>query len=142
MKLRVFGCKRFGRLSSEQEDRCLSESEERFLSRHRAVCPECAEMERMSFSALNMLRMATLEPEIAPMFEDRVIRRLKVQQVKESLNYWSPALAGAAIACIVIFVTLQLASSPARLHQANIPAGEAKLTQAPKLELDSVPVLR
>jgi hypothetical protein len=86
--------------------------------------------------------MATLEPEIAPMFEDRVIRRLKVQQVKESLNYWLPALVGAGIACVVIFVTLHLASAPAQMKIANLPDGQSRLNAQPKLELEHVPVLR
>ena len=76
------------------------------------------------------------------MFEDRVIRRLQVQQVKESLNYWMPALVGAGIACVVIFVTLHLASVPVQMRNANLPDGEAKLKASPKLELDHVPVLR
>jgi len=86
--------------------------------------------------------MATLEPDITPMFEDRVIRRLKVQQVKESLNYWSPALVGAGIACIVIFVTLHLAASPAKMKEANMPDGEARRFARPNLELHEIPVIR
>lgn len=89
-----------------------------------------------------MLRMAALEPEVAPMFEDRVIRRLKVQQVKESLNYWSPALIGAGIACIVVFATLHLVSTPAQINRAQLPTGEAKREPIQRLELDHVPVLR
>lgn len=142
MNVRLFGCKKFGRLSSEQADRVLSESEERFLAKHRNACAECTNLERTTSCALNMLRMATLEPEIEPMFEDRVIRRLKVQQVKESLNYWSPALIGAGIACIVIFVTLHLVSAPNQIRRANVPGGEARLISTPKLELDHIPVLR
>ena len=90
--------------------------------------------------------MATLEPEVEPMFEDRVLRRLHVQQVRESLNYWSPALVGAGIACAVIFVTLHLASVPSSSTKANLPDGQARRETsshfAPKLELDRPPVLR
>lgn len=89
-----------------------------------------------------MLRLAALEPEIQPMFEDRVIRRLKVRQVKESLNYWSPALVGAGIACIVLFVTLHLAASTSQVNQANLPNGHADLNFTPKLELNRIPELR
>ncbi len=143
MNTRIFGCKKFGRLSSEQADRNLTDDEPRFLEKHRAVCAQCMEIEETSSSAMSMLRMATLEPEIAPMFEDRVIRRLKVQQVKESLNYWSPALVGAGIACIVIFVTLHLASVPAQMKHANLPGGEARrVVKSPSLELDHIPVIR
>ncbi len=138
---RIFGCKKFIRLTSEQEDRDLNPSEERFLSRHREVCEECAQVARTTSNALNMLRLAAMEPEIEPMFEDRVIRKLKVQQVKESLNYWSPALVGAAIACAVIFVTLHLASSPTQMKRANLNSNEAR-RETPRLELDQPPVLR
>jgi hypothetical protein len=87
-----------------------------------------------------MLRAASLEPEIAPMFEDRVIRKLKVQTVKESLNYWSPALVGAGIACIALFVALHLAASPAQLNKTEVTTGEAERYIAPatKPNLDLV----
>lgn len=139
---RLFGCQKFSRLSNEQADRELTPAEQKFLERHRGVCDDCAQLEQTTACALNMLRMAALEPEVAPMFEDRVIRRLRVQQVKESLNYWSPALVGAGIACIVIFVTLQLASSSVQTGRANIPAARANLTRTPRLELDHIPVIR
>jgi len=146
MTIRLFGCKKFGRLSSEQSDRTLTPAESKFLAKHRDVCPDCKRAEVTTTCALNMLRMATLEPEVAPMFEDRVLRRLKVQQVKESLNYWSPALVGAGIACAVIFVTLHLASEPVQLQRAQLHSGEAKRETptriVPKLELDHPPVLR
>ena len=138
---RIFGCKKFIRLTSEQEDRDLNPTEERVLSRHREVCEECAQVARTTSNALNMLRLAAMEPEVEPMFEDRVIRKLKVQQVKESLNYWSPALVGAAIACAVIFVTLHLASSPTQMKRANLNSNEAR-RETPRLELDQPPVLR
>ena len=146
MTLRLFGCKKFRQLSSEQDDRTLSIREDRFLNRHREVCDECRRAELTTSCALNMLRMATLEPEVAPMFEDRVLRKLKVQQVRESLNYWSPALVGAGIACGVIFVTLHLASFPSQTKRANLHAGQAKREAPsriePKLEIDRAPVLR
>ncbi|AIE87115.1 hypothetical protein OP10G_3747 [Fimbriimonas ginsengisoli Gsoil 348] len=77
------------------------------------------------------------------MFEDRVIRRLRVQTVRESLNYWSPALVGAGIACVALFVALHLAATPASINRDYVPDGEAKRyvtprTQ-PKLELDRIP---
>ena len=146
MKSRIFGCRKFGRLSSEQSDRDLSAYEQWFLTKHRAVCAECRKDETTSTFALSMLREATLEPEIAPMFEDRVIRRLKVQQVRESLNYWSPALVAAGIACAVIFVTLHLASSTGRFQKASIPDGVSRRESAPRIAprliLDHIPVIR
>jgi hypothetical protein len=90
-----------------------------------------------------MLRAAALDPEVAPMFEDRVIRRLRVQSVRESLNYWSPALVGALIACTALFVALHLASAPVHVNREQVPRGEAsrndKPQPAPSLDLASIP---
>lgn len=86
-----------------------------------------------------MLRMAALEPEVQPMFEDRVIRRLQVQQVKDSLNYWSPALVGACLAGLVIIVTLRLASAPPQLNPAHLPSAQSNLIASPRLILDHKP---
>jgi hypothetical protein len=90
-----------------------------------------------------MLRAAALEPEVAPMFEDRVIRRLKVQNVRESLNYWTPALVGAGIACVALFVALHLAAMPSQLNRAEVPGGEASRLTVPRtqtnLELNRIP---
>jgi len=145
VKIRVFGCRKFSRLLSDGADRDLSPKESRFLDLHRDACGECRRSERSSDCALNMLRAAALEPEIEPMFEDRVIRRLRVQTVKESLNYWSPALVGAGIACVALFVALHLATMPGQINRgANVPADDAAFRySAPKgvhhLELSNIP---
>jgi hypothetical protein len=144
MNFRLFGCGKFSRLISERDDRRLKPSEERFLERHRYVCVDCRRSERASDCALNMLRAATLEPEVAPTFEDRVLRRLRVQTVRESLNYWSPAFIGAGIACIALFVALHLAASPSQASRTATPAGEAfrdlPSNRPPDLELRTVPL--
>ncbi len=146
MKIRVFGCKKFSRLISDRVDRDLGASEVRFVSRHRDVCPTCRRSERSSDRSLNMLRAATLEPEVAPMFEDRVIRRLKVQNVRESLSYWTPALLGAGIACVALFVALHLAATPSQLGRSELSGDEARRYVAPKtppkLELSRIPEFR
>lgn len=143
MTLRIFGCRKFSRLISERADRELKGSEERFLDRHRQVCAECRRSEAADDCVLNLLRASALEPEIAPMFDDRVIRRLRVQTVRESLNYWSPALVGAAIACGALFVALHLAALPSQMKTADQPRGEASRITLPKslpnLELSNVP---
>jgi hypothetical protein len=143
VKIRVFGCRKFSRLLSDRADRILSSAEDRFLTRHRYACLDCRKSERASDCALNMLRAAALEPEVAPMFEDRVIRRLRVQNVRESLNYWSPAFFGAGIAFVALLVALHLAAAPAQLNRADFPGGEARrdssIPSAPNLELDRIP---
>lgn len=145
MKFGKLGCKRFSRLLSEQDDRDLKPAEERFLARHREVCQECRADEEISGLALNMLRDEAFEDvPVDASFDDRVIRKLRVQTGRESLGYWSPALVGASIACVGLFVALHLAASPTQAHRANLPAGEARLERSapnvPNLELSHVPV--
>ncbi len=113
MKSRLFGCGKFRRLSSEAADRILSAKEQMFLEKHRIVCIDCVRIEDQSVSALNMLRSVTLEAQVAPMFEERVIRRLRVSKTRASLRYWSPAFVGAGIAFIAIFSALQMVESTA-----------------------------
>lgn len=126
MKLNL-ACKRFQKLWNERDVRDLSPDEDRFVSQHRRDCEECACFESSSDGAMSMLRMATMEPEVSIGFEDRVIRKVKVQTVRESLGYWTPAMIGAGIACVAIVATLQIAASPVKLNPATLPAGEAKL---------------
>ncbi len=143
MRLRVFGCRKFSRLISERADRDLKASEERFLERHRVACSECRRSEVADDCVLNLLRASAMEPEVAPMFDDRVIRRLRVQTVRDSLSYWSPALAGAGIAGIALFVALHLAALPTQLRRSENSGGEAVRfttpTKLPDLELGDVP---
>jgi len=84
-------------------------------------------MESTSSMALNMLRAATLDVEAAPMFEERVIRRWRVQNVRESIGYWSPAFFGAGIACFALFAALALIGKPVESKRSSLPAGEARI---------------
>ena len=106
---RIFGCRRFRKLVNERYDRDLSHSETKFLERHRGVCSECARTETNGAMALNMLRMASLdEGEVAPHFDERLIRQVRLDRVRQSVGYWSPAFVGATIAGIAIVAALQL----------------------------------
>jgi hypothetical protein len=144
MTLPLFGCHKFQVLSSEASDRALLEREAAFLTAHRQRCVKCRRAEASSCMALNMLRASALEPDVTSGFDDRLIRRIRVQQVRESLTYWSPAMAGAAIACITIFAALALiARAPQGKH--SIPqAGEARRFEPadrvlPNLVLNKIP---
>ncbi len=116
------------------------------MERHSIRCPQCRRFESSSSLSLNVLRSAALEPDIAPSFEDRVLRRLRVQSVKEGISYWSPAAVGASIACVAIFATLQIAAAPVDINNANLPDGEARRMldpdrPMPSLVLEKKPVL-
>jgi hypothetical protein len=113
----LFGCRKFRFLQNDAHDRALSNEESRFLEQHRLVCVKCAEAERQSAYALNMLRMTALEPEpeMDPHFEERVLRLLKVRKLRSSLNYWTPAVAGFAVAGFALVAALQMIAQPTKL---------------------------
>lgn len=96
----------------------------------------------MSYLALNMLRSAAVdvEPAMDSHFEERVVRLARLQQVRESLRYWMPALAGGTLACAAVFAALHLVSRSAVHHPLNMPAGEARreVGEYSSLELPNV----
>jgi hypothetical protein len=141
MKIRLFGCRKFGRLLNEREDRCLTVSEEMFLVRHRSACDYCRCQESASQLSLNMLRAATMDVSPGRAFDERVLRRVRIVRVRESLSYWSPALLGSAIACMALLVTLHLLSTPGGKANRELPNGEARLNvrSFPSLELNQLP---
>lgn len=109
MRFRFFGCGKFDWLASEAEDRPLSEREAKFMDLHRSVCEPCARREEATSMALNMLREARFEAtDPSAAFDLRLMRRVRVQTVKISMQYWSPAVYGAAIAALALVAGLQL----------------------------------
>jgi predicted anti-sigma-YlaC factor YlaD len=140
-------CDRFSRLSIEAEDRDLKPSERRFMEAHRDECPACRQLEASSACALNMLRAASLEDEIeiSPSFDERLIRRVRVNSVREGIRYWSPAAVGAGIACIALFTALHVAATPTQMKNAEVPGGQARNATPrphPNLELERIPEFR
>lgn len=140
MRFRVFGCRKFGHLLSEREDRELTRSEEHFLDRHRVVCDGCRREEAAARRSLNMLRAAALDVSPGKGFDERLMRRIRVHRVRESIGYWSPALFGSAIACMSLLVMLHLLAAPPVGRSVGYPNGEARRTTLyPSLELSHVP---
>jgi len=143
VRLNRRACQKFERLVGEQQDRDLGPREQRFVDRHRDACEACQETEFSSSLALNMLREASLEPEIDAGFDERVLRRVRVDRVRTGIGYWSPAFVGAAIACVAIFVALHLAAAPVQGVNRDVAGTEARrdtvTRPVPSLELDHVP---
>jgi hypothetical protein len=141
MKVRFFGCGRFAWLASESEDRELSEAEVRFMGLHREVCPSCARREEASTLALNMLREARLEavePDAA--YDVRLIRRWRVQNMRSSVRYWSPAVLGAAIAAVTLISALQMFARSSELPVFSAGASEARRIPVERLEIPNIPI--
>lgn len=128
MSFRIFGCGRFRFLSNEAIDRALTAHEQRFLDRHRDVCAQCRLVEDNQAMALNMLRATALHAEPADTFDRRVLRRVRLQNVRERFSYWSPAAIGATVAMGLVLAILQIISTPTNLPVRAHPAGEARRT--------------
>jgi hypothetical protein len=130
MKLgtRLFGCGKFKWLCIERFDRDLSEKENRFYRMHRDVCFVCLRYEQQATNAMNLVGCAAIEPEISPTFNEDVVLKFRAQRKRAALTYWSPALAGAAVAGVVLATALQIITRSSELPQFNNPRGEARLT--------------
>lgn len=93
--------------------------------RHTSRCTLCSQSRVELSLALDMLRGSALEVEPSPQFDERLIRRLKVDKVRHSLTYWSPAFVGAAVAALVILTAIQIVSGPAEMPSIKFGDGRA-----------------
>lgn len=134
------GCSRFRRLANETRDRALSVAEEKFLEDHSERCESCARARASAEEAFSMLRLAALDPEPDPHFDERLLRRVQVLRGRESLRYWSPAMVAAAVACLAVLAALQLLTRSSEVRSFVLPGGEARRMvtpeTAPQLHLD------
>ena len=105
--LSAFNCRKFEKLSDERDVRELTADELAFFEAHQLACEPCAELLRTSSMSLNMLRMSAMEAEISPTFDEKLMRKLRLQTGRASLNYWSPAVFGAAIAGLAVLAAMQ-----------------------------------
>lgn len=125
--MRVFGCAKFKRLTNAELDGDLSARERQFLDRHRDVCTDCRSIESQGSLALNFLRASAIDDvEVSDNFDERVLRRLRVQTTRESLGYWSPAVAGAFVAGLAVIAALQMITRSAELRHIRVPGAEVR----------------
>jgi len=128
MKPFTSGCGKFRVLSSDSLDRTLRPSEEAFLIRHRERCESCRTIEANQHLALNMLRATAIREEPTDGFDRRVLRRARIQSVREGFGYWSPAAVGATIAAVLVLALLQIVGRSGNLRENTSPVGEARRT--------------
>jgi hypothetical protein len=80
-----------------------------------------------------MLRDSALEHVPDANFDERVLRKLKVAQVRSGFQYWSPAMIGAAVASVVLLAALQMIAQPSNLPTIKMPGGSAFRYSSPQL---------
>jgi hypothetical protein len=128
------GRSKYEALLSEGHDRPLTAREVKFMERYRAHHPECAQYEAMEEEGFALLRGLTLDSDHdAPdHFENRVIRRWRVQSVKETATYWSPAICGAIVAAVALLAMFQLLGRSSTLKPLSVTGSEARRSEPPK----------
>lgn len=131
MKFFLRTCDRFSYILNLSVDQPLRAEDQSFLDKHSLECKRCQALLRTSMG-LNMLRTChAIEPESSDFaFEDRVIRRFKLERSRKSLIYWSPAVVGAAIAGIAILAALQMIAAPQQMPVFR-GSGEAMKIEKP-----------
>lgn len=111
------------------------------MARHRAVCRGCARTEEAASMALNMLRESRIEPDTPETGWDvRVIRRVRLQSVRLSVQYWSPAIFGAAIAAVALVSALQMLARTSDLPVFRAGASEARRIQLGGPVIPDIPI--
>ena len=91
--------------------------------------------------ALNMLRESRLDPSTSGSgFDIRVIRRVRLQTVRLSVQYWSPAIFGAAIAAVALVSALQMLARTSELPVFRAGASEARHIQLGGPVIPDIPI--
>jgi hypothetical protein len=136
-----FGRRKYVALLNEQQDRPLTEREEAFLARYRAAHPECLEEEALHDEGFAMLRGLASDEDhgAAERFEHRVIRCYRIQKVKDTAAYWSPAICGALVAAIALLAMFQLVGRSSTMPPIDVTGNEARRLDPPKPVFPSLP---
>lgn len=110
--MKSLGCRRFGHLLNELEDREATPRESAFIQRHRLKCTSCRAEEEAACMSLDLLRGSSFVPDIVPSFDRRVLRRARVTMLRDGVRYWSPALLGGAVAAGLLLAAVQALTKP------------------------------
>lgn len=106
--MKSFRCRRYSALYEAADLRKLTDHESRFMDEHVSACSNCATETQEFQLALNMLRVTKLDAAPSGGFDERLLRRLRVQEVKGSVRYWSPMFLSAALAGLVLIAALHM----------------------------------
>lgn len=120
-------CRLITWLERHAETRWVGGAVRGWVESHQTACRTCGDRMNSMNLALDMLRSQTLEPTASPSFDQRVARMVKLDRVRHSLAYWSPALVGAAVAALVLLTAIQIVSGP-----STVPIIEFGKERAPE----------
>lgn len=122
------GRKKYEALLNVEHDRPLTPSELRFLEHYRTKHPELVEMEEAGREGFSLLRGLALddEPESPVRFENRVIRKFRIQSVRETASYWAPAICGGLVAAMALLAAFQLLGRSPEMKPLSVAGSEAR----------------
>ncbi|MCB0826070.1 MAG: hypothetical protein KDC26_07765 [Armatimonadetes bacterium] len=75
----------------------------------------------------DLLRDASVEVEESSEFNDRVIRRWKLEQHRKKMMYWAPTMAGAIVAGVGFLAMLQIMTAQPIQSPAELESQTAEL---------------
>ncbi len=132
---------RFLKLMHERRDRELREDEQSFFSDFLDKEPEKLASAEDGAKCLNLLQNCTIEPELDSAFDERVLRRARLERSRGGLRYWAPAVMAGGIACLVLLTALQMVLKTSPPLTNPYQAVESRLVResTPSLELFSEP---
>lgn len=88
-----------------------------------------------------MLRESSLVPDAPESgFDMRVIRRVRLQTVRLSVQYWSPAIFGAAIAAVALVSALQMLARTSELPVFRAGTSEARRIKLGGPVIPNIPI--
>ncbi|MGE0000896.1 MAG: hypothetical protein AB7F50_06900 [Fimbriimonadaceae bacterium] len=125
-------CRKCHRLRKKRAMSSLSLFEEQWLENHWQECADCATLEAAEVQAMRALRGSSqAEVEIASDFDEKLVRRLRLDRGSRTLAYWSPVFVGAALAGIAALALIQVVSFRPQPRPAVLEGREARRVDLP-----------
>lgn len=119
----MFACHRFWKLR-KRHDAC-SESDAKFLRKHRTNCAKCAQLEQAEMQSLEFLRGHRLDFESDETLDAKILSAVLVQR-RSAIGYWAPSAIGAAVAALAVMAILQVITRSDELAPVSVNGSEAK----------------
>lgn len=125
-------CRKCHRLRKKRAMSSLSQFEEQWMRNHWQECVDCAAAEAAEMQAMCALRASSqAEVEVASDFDEKLVRRLRLDRGSRTLAYWSPVVVGAVLAGIAGLALIQVVSFRPEPRPAVLEGREARRVDLP-----------
>ncbi|MCC6403733.1 MAG: hypothetical protein IT207_06950 [Fimbriimonadaceae bacterium] len=124
-------CHKCRRLRQKRAISSLSAFEEAWLQEHWLACPECAADEAADLQVRAVLRASASNIDASHDFDEKLLRRVRLDRGARTLAYWSPAFVGAALAGIAALALIQVLAFRPDPKPAVLEGREARRVELP-----------